>query len=63
MAPLVLYAVRGLGFRSCCLNAANFPAVKIFPAGGCIAMRLPNFFLIFSNPLHLNDASPRKVWP
>ncbi|WP_410724579.1 FAD-binding protein [Citrobacter portucalensis] len=50
-------------FRSCCLNAANFPAVKIFPAGGCIAMRLPNFFLIFSNPLHLNGASPRKVWP
>jgi electron transfer flavoprotein-quinone oxidoreductase len=24
------------GFRSCCLNAANFPAVKISPAGAVL---------------------------
>lgn len=43
------------------LERGELPAVKIFPAGVCIAMRLPNSSLIFSNPPRLNAGLPGKV--
>lgn len=57
----MLYAARGQDFRSCCSNAANFPAVKISPAGACTAARSPNFSLIFNNPPRLSVVSPENL--